>query len=178
GFISPVSSGAVYRREVFANVGYVDESFDAAEDVEFNYRLEKAGLTCYTAPSLKVKYYPRDSLKSLFRQLVRYGQGRRRFTRKHPQAQTFQQQIPMFFVLGLFGAIPALVYLVVQADISLLPALLVTPFAFYFLLLLGVSTHIAAKNKWHYLLILPPIFFIIHFALGWGILKEGVVGER
>ena len=41
GYVSPRSHGAIYKREVFDRVGYVDESFDACEDVEFNYRIEK-----------------------------------------------------------------------------------------------------------------------------------------
>src|ERR1039457_2876628 len=86
GYCSPVSNGAAYRKDVFGKVGFVDENFDAAEDVEFNYRVEKAGLRCYTSPLLTVRYYPREKLSGLFRQMQRYGMGRYLFTRKHRES--------------------------------------------------------------------------------------------
>jgi hypothetical protein len=52
GPVNPMSAGALYRRSVFDRIGYYDESFDACEDVEFNYRVWKAGLT--------VDYQPED----------------------------------------------------------------------------------------------------------------------
>ena len=75
GFASPVSNGAVYTRRVFEKIGYVDERFDAAEDVEFNYRCAKAGLRSFTSMKAAVYYYPRSSLGTLFRQMSRYGSG-------------------------------------------------------------------------------------------------------
>ena len=43
-----MSSGFAYDREVFDRVGYFDETFDAAEDVEFHHRLKGAGIEAYT----------------------------------------------------------------------------------------------------------------------------------
>ncbi len=176
GFVSPVSSGAAYRRDVFKRVDYVDENFDAAEDVEFNYRVEKAGLTCYTAPSLKVKYYPRESLGKLVRQLIRYGRGRKCFARKHPAAITLNQLIPLFFVLGLPFAIFSFCLMVFQREVTIFPSLLVLPYVLYLLLLLVTSLLISRKNGWKYFRHLPIIFLIIHFSLGWGWLVERAFG--
>ena len=47
GYVSPVSMGCAYSRSVFDKIGYVDESFDACEDVEFNYRVEKEGFKTF-----------------------------------------------------------------------------------------------------------------------------------
>ena len=44
GFVDPASSGAAYRRSVFAALGEYDECFDACEDVEFNTRVRKSGM--------------------------------------------------------------------------------------------------------------------------------------
>jgi GT2 family glycosyltransferase len=101
GFASPVSNGAAYRQEVFEKVGYVDENFDACEDVEFNYRLEQAGLTAFTSPSLTVRYYPRESLQALFAQMRRYGRGRTRFYHHHPKALSLSALVPPCFVGGV-----------------------------------------------------------------------------
>ncbi len=99
--VSPRSSGAMYRREVFARVGTFDPAFDAAEDVEFNYRVEKAGLVCYTSKALAVRYEPRRTFGALWRQMVRYGIGRARLYRKHPDSFTIESLIPVGFAAGL-----------------------------------------------------------------------------
>ena len=76
GFVDPRSSGFAYDREVFSRVGYFDESFDAAEDVEFHYRLQAAGIQAYTSNRLTINSYPRSTIGGLFRQMMRYGLGR------------------------------------------------------------------------------------------------------
>lgn len=171
GFASPVSNGAVYHRHVFASVGYVDEDFDACEDVEFNYRVKKAGLTCYSSPSLAIKYYPRDNLTSLFRQMMRYGEGRRRFTRKHPEALTFNQLIPSAFVIGLISLF-LLFLLLPFVQISTYLAVLSIPYIAY----VSIITGITAKAMYLYGIRLgsciPPIVLTIHVGLGLGFLKE------
>jgi len=174
GFASPVSNGAAYKREVFGSVGYVDETFDAAEDVEFNYRVELAGFTCYTSPLLTVRYYPRDSLFGLFRQMRRYGMGRRKFTRKHPQALTLNQLIPAFFVSGLFCLAATL--LIFPFTGLLLPSLLLAlPYGLYLLLLLAAALKVVFKDGVRYAVPVPAIIFVIHFGLGWGFVKEALV---
>ncbi len=84
GFVNPVSSGFAYNREVFGQVGYFDEAFDAAEDVEFHHRLRFGGIQAYTSPELTIYSYPRQALAGLFWQMTRYGIGRARCLRKHP----------------------------------------------------------------------------------------------
>src|SRR5262249_38428779 len=44
-FVDPDNVAVAYRRVVFDTVGFFDESFDACEDVEFNTRCRRAGLT-------------------------------------------------------------------------------------------------------------------------------------
>jgi hypothetical protein len=84
--------------------------------VEFNYRVEQAGLKCYTSPKLTIRYYPRENLRGLFRQMQRYDKGRRKFTGKHGEALTINQLIPAAFVAGLICLICALaLYLFIGA---------------------------------------------------------------
>ncbi|HYE67259.1 MAG TPA: glycosyltransferase family 2 protein [Anaerovoracaceae bacterium] len=170
GFASPVSNGAAYRREVFDKIGYVDEDFDAAEDVEFNYRVEKAGLTAYTSPKLAVLYYPRGNLRGLFRQMMRYGVGRCRFIRKHPTALTINQLVPLFFVLGLIMlGLTAFLLLAVGAS---LPFLLIgSVYALYFIILVVEAVCVAATQRAEYLPLLPMIFLTVHVGIGCGFLK-------
>lgn len=174
GFASPVSNGAVYRKDVFDTVGYVDETFDAAEDVEFNYRIEKAGCKAYISPRLTIRYYPRENVKGLFRQMARYGMGRRRFILKHPEALSLSQMVPAMFVVGIlvWGVTCAVIFL------NPLPFLCVSlMYSFYLLVTLIESVRLAHRTP-DCVLLLPWIFFVIHYGLGWGFLKEVVVRSR
>src|SRR5207245_2641608 len=99
-----------YRREVFETVGLFDERFDACEDVDFNHRVEQAGFRCFFTPRVRVRYFPRSSLTGLFRQMERYGRGRVRLLRKHPETFTLAGLLPGAFVLGT-AAGPALAWL-------------------------------------------------------------------
>lgn len=173
GFASPVSNGAAYKRRVFETVGYVDENFDAAEDVEFNYRVELAGFKCYTSPLLTVRYYPRENLRGLFRQMTRYGRGRRKFTRKHPQALTVNQLIPAGFVIGLCVLALSLLLFVV-AGIAAPLYLAVLPYGFYLLLVAAAATKVAFKDGGQYAVPVPSIIFVIHFGLGWGFVRQSL----
>ena len=75
-----------------------DESFDACEDVEFNTRVAAAGYKAYTDPRLSVYYEPRNSFRGLFRQMMRYGIGRVRLARKHPESASLSQWAPAVLV--------------------------------------------------------------------------------
>ena len=78
-----------------------DESFDACEDVEFNTRVAAAGYKAYTDPRLSVYYEPRSSFRGLFRQMMRYGIGRVRLARKHPESASLSQWAPAVLVAAL-----------------------------------------------------------------------------
>ncbi|MGA1863747.1 MAG: glycosyltransferase family 2 protein [bacterium] len=180
GFVSPVSVGAIYKKEVFEKIGYVDEDFDACEDVEFNYLVEKSGFKGYISPSLTVKYYPRETLKDLFRQMIRYGQGRFRFIKKHPEVINLDM---LFLPLFVFGLSVLSFFIICTSVCSLWPlstfwffafTLLSGAYGLYFSLILIESLRIAATKGWRYSSYLPFIFFVIHFGLGWGFI-EGIL---
>ena len=109
-WVSPISVATMYHRSLFEKFGAFDERFDAAEDVEFNYRLEKGGVKCLISGQFSVKYYPRDRLRSLFRQLYRYGKGRARFLIKHPTRFRPEVLIPPGVVLLPLSLPLALLY--------------------------------------------------------------------
>jgi cellulose synthase/poly-beta-1,6-N-acetylglucosamine synthase-like glycosyltransferase len=168
GFVSPVSHGAVYKREVFEKVGYVDESFDVCEDVDFNYRVEKAGFKTYMSPSIAIKYYPRESVAALWRQMVRYGKGRYQFLRKHPETFSVTGLAPVVLVAGL-ALLPVLG--MVHSTFFKLFGLLG---GFYLLAVLGSSFAIAFRSGFKYFRYLPMIYLSIHFGLGIGFVSKFV----
>jgi succinoglycan biosynthesis protein ExoA len=174
GYCSPVSNGAVYLKGIFKDVGYVDENFDACEDVEFNYRVEKGGFKAYTSPSLAIKYYPRENLKGLFKQMKRYGLGRFKFIEKHPEALNLNMLIPPAYVVGWFFLI-FLGLLTSVLPLSLLKVIFIifsVIYGSYMLLIIGESFIISVKKGLHFFKYLPFIFFTIHFGLGYGFIRQ------
>jgi succinoglycan biosynthesis protein ExoA len=180
GYVSPVSNGSIYKKEIFEKIGHVDESFDACEDVEFNYRIEKAGFKAYMSPSLAVKYYPRESLKDLFNQMKRYGMGRFKFINKHPEAADINTLIPPIFVLGLlvliafglYSILSFLFLLIKPASVDVAMGVLGLIYGVYVIVVLGESLRICLKRGLRFFKYLPTIFFTVHFGLGSGFLNE------
>ena len=167
GFVPAKSVAVAYRRSVFEQVGTFDERFDACEDVEMNHRIDRAGLRCFFTPEAAVHYAPRDSLSGLFRQLVRYGRGRVRLLRKHPETFSLQSLVPLLFVIGLIAGSPLslvsswllLVYLVV---VGLYAAIVLLAASW-----IGFQSHDRRLCPW-----LPAVLVTIHFASGTGMLLE------
>jgi succinoglycan biosynthesis protein ExoA len=167
-FVDPDSSGAAYRREVFEKVGYFDEDFDAAEDWEFNYRVGRAGFKSFTSFRLAVYYYPRKNLVGLFRQMKRYGIGRFRFLIKHRRGLSSGTLFPVLFVMGL-------IILPLLSLISGLGTVLLGIFLGSYLAIdLFFSIIASIKNNFRFLIVLPPIYFIIHAGTGWGFISEAL----
>ncbi len=171
GFVKPQSVAVAYRRGVFERVGLFDESFDACEDVEFNHRIDKAGLRCFFTPRVAVRYHPRATLAGLFRQMVRYGRGRVRLLRKHPETFGVGCFVPAAFVLGVAIG-PALAWLS-----PWLAALYAGGVGLYALVVTLASLCLAVRARDVRLLPwLPLVFLAIHFGAGAGLLLEGVAG--
>jgi succinoglycan biosynthesis protein ExoA len=168
----PAHSVAVaYRRSVFDQIGLFDERFDACEDVEFNHRIDRAGLRCVLAPELRVCYEPRASLTALFRQLMRYGRGRMRLLRKHPDTFSPVGFMPALFLAGcLTGSMTLLVsrWLAIAYLICL---------AIYICIVGLASLAVAWRmRQWALLPCLPVVFVTLHVAAGAGILGELIAG--
>ncbi len=166
GFVNPTSSGATYRRSVFDRVGMFDESFDACEDVELNYRVFKGGFRAYSSPALAVYYHPRASLRGLFKQLVRYGRGRFRFIRKHPDAVTISQFVPPGFLAWVVvSGLAAFSSIIVRQA-------LVATMAIYAAVVLGFSAVLGMRHGWRHFIVAPAVYPTIHFGLGAGFWAE------
>ncbi len=170
GFVPPQSVAVAYRREVFERVGLFDERFDACEDVELNHRIDRAGLRCYFTPRVALPYHPRSSLAGLFRQMSRYGRGRVRLLRKHPETFSPGVFVPGAFVLGVLAG-----PLVGHFSFWLFAAYLAT-LALYGCLVGLASVGVARKAGRELLPRLPLVFVTVHVGAGWGILSEALGG--
>jgi succinoglycan biosynthesis protein ExoA len=173
GFVRPQSVAVAYRRSVFERVGLFDEAFDACEDVEFNHRVDRAGLRCFFTPKVGVRYYPRSSLPGVFRQMVRYGRGRLRLLRKHPDTLSLPCLVPGAFVLGVALG-PVLAALVPWLSVLYGGAL-----GLYGLLVaLASLTCVLRTRDLRLLPWLPLVFVAVHTGAGCGLLQELVAGGR
>lgn len=166
-FVNAASSGAMYRREVIEKIGYFDEDFDACEDVEFNFRADQAGLKALISPKLTVEYAARKSFGALFRQLYRYGIGRWRLFRKHPATMGLGTIITILFVIGVF------LYPLIWLSSTEIGLLATVPVLIYLAVVVGVSFRIVKNQPRSMLVMLPFVFFTIHFSLGIGFLAGG-----
>ncbi len=165
GEVDPTSSGAMYARSVFGEIGYFDENFDACEDVDFGYRIKKAGLKSFLSPRLKTFYYPRSNIGGLWRQMVRYGKGRFRFAFKHREFSVIQW-------LAGAGVFVFLALLLLSLFSSGIASVFRTVTALYLLMVVFYSLFLAIKEKHAGCLLYGPLFFpTIHFGLGTGFLS-------
>ncbi len=164
GWAPAASNGAAYRAHVFDIVGYVDEDLDACEDLDFNTRIDEAGLRCWTSPRFAIGYYARDSVPALFRQMWRYGLGRFRFLLRHPARLDPATLAPPLLVL-LLAATP-----VVAAWIPGLLPLVLLPAGAWLLTILAASLVLAVRTGWRHFPRYLVIFPAIHLGLGLGFL--------
>jgi len=95
----------VYRREVFDRIGTFDERFVRNQDDELNLRLIRGGGRILLVPSLRIRYYVRDSIRKLFRQYYQYGFWKWRVFRKHGRPGSIRQLAPSGFVAALAVAV-------------------------------------------------------------------------
>jgi succinoglycan biosynthesis protein ExoA len=165
---APAKSVAVaYRRSVFDQVGPFDESFDACEDVELNHRIDRAGLRCFFTPKIQIRYFPRSSLRGLFHQMARYGRGRVRLLRKHPETFSAGGFIPAAWLAGMaLGPLAGLIW-------PLLWWVYGGVVAFYLATVVATSVAIALRHgEPRFLGWLPVVFLTVHVSSGSGVLSE------
>ncbi len=111
---------ALFDLQRFRAVGGYDESFRANEDAEFDARLTRAGGRIWLSQELTITYYPRTTLRGLFRQYLAYGQGRARMLLRHRRRPKLRQLLPMgvapavalaaFTAVQPLGALPAAIW--------------------------------------------------------------------
>jgi len=100
---------ALMKVSIFRQMGGYDESFQHNEDAELDYRLNKAGYRIWMTDKTSMVYYPRASVKPLFRQYFGYGRGRARNFLKHRASPSLRQMIPLAVAPITIGALLAIV---------------------------------------------------------------------
>lgn len=84
----------VWRRETLAAHGGWDEGWPVNQDTELAARIRKAGGRIVCVPQMAAAYIPRDSLRALRRQYLRYGVYRAKTARRHPESLRRSNLLP------------------------------------------------------------------------------------
>jgi glycosyltransferase involved in cell wall biosynthesis len=156
-----VIGAGIYEKKIVEKIGTFDESLKRSGDYEFNYRVTSNGYKMYFDPSLKIYFYSRANLKSLFMQQFRTGFWKIKIWAKHRGAILPRHLIPAFFILWLLAGIFILfldrIYIIVW----------IIPILIYLILALIFSLKAMSKNTiWIFILLSYPI---LHISYGAGI---------
>lgn len=96
---------ALMSMAAFRAVGGYDESFRFNEDAELDYRLTQAGYTIWLTDATGMIYYPRSTMKGLFKQYFGYGGGRARNILKHRMKPRLRQMLPLVILPAVLMAL-------------------------------------------------------------------------
>jgi glycosyltransferase involved in cell wall biosynthesis len=100
GYVDTLAFGA-HRRDLFTDIGGYDEEMVCNQDDEFNHRVLQAGKKIWMDPTIKTKYYARQSFIRLFKQYFNYGFYKIRGIQKRRKVFSIRHLIPSFFIISL-----------------------------------------------------------------------------
>lgn len=123
----------VFRKEILEKLGGFNEKMLRGQDWELNLRIRESGEQVWFDPRLEVTYYPRSSLAKLAKQFFDTGAWRAQLTKAHINRANLRYFAPPLVVLasvsglighltgvlGYFGLIPLITYLLGVTLISL-----------------------------------------------------------
>lgn len=155
-----------WPREIFDQVGRFDETLAVNEDYEHSYRIRKAGGRVFLTPDIRSDYYGRQTLRELWQQFFRYGQGKVRvLVKASGSARPRHFAAPAFVAALILGAI--------LAPVCRRAARLWKGVLLSYALANGTASILAAAGKgWGMRLRLPVVFTMMHLAWGSGFWYE------
>lgn len=153
---------AAMRLDRFLSLGGYDDSFSHNEDAEFDARLRRDGGTIWLDATIRIRYFPRDTIAGLWRQYSGYGRGRARNVLKNRERPRLRQMIPVLNILLLAFSILILPWTWLG---------LVWPSA-YLALLGGTSLVMPVLKRSPCGLWCGPVLGVMHTAWGLGFLAQ------
>ena len=150
-----------WRASTLRELGGWNEEWAVNEDYELNYRLRARGGRILVTPTMRLRYYVRDSLRGLAKQYFRYGFWKVKTLRAHPASLRWRQAVPPLFALALIGSAGAAMY-----DRWLA---LIVPGVYVVGTIVG-SVALGLRRGWKYVPVLPFVFATMHVCWGIGFL--------
>jgi len=155
-----------WKKATLLSIGLFDEVLVRNQDDELNLRLIRAGGKIWQSPKIKSWYYPRASIKYLFRQYVQYGYWKIRVIQKHKIPASIRHLIP-----GTFLAL--LIFLGISSPFSNLSLKIFCGLLGFYFTANIIATILTCKEprKRKYIPIMPFVFFAYHFGYAYGFLR-------
>lgn len=169
GYVDTIPYGC-WRKTTLERFGLFDETLIRNQDDELNLRIVRNGGKVWQSPHIVSWYYPRASLRGLFRQYLQYGFWKVAVIRKHRVPASWRHLVPGLFILvnvallvsilaGVVAAVPNVRW-PVRVWVGLNAAYLASTFA--------VALVVARRHGWALFPILPIVFSIYHVSYGIG----------
>lgn len=95
-----------FRKELFEKIGLYDEELTRNQDNELNERILNSGGCIYMVPSIKIKYFARESYKKLWDMFYQYGFFGPLVDIKLGRRTRLRRYIPSIFILSLVLPLP------------------------------------------------------------------------
>ena len=167
GKYTPRSFNFGVSRQVWETVGGYKIT-RLGEDIEFSFRIIKAGFKVSLIPEAYIYHKRRTSFKQFFKQLHFFGRARINITRFFPEQLKLVHTFPMFFTLFVFSLPFSYFFQARIFSISIL--LLMSYFIILFIDSLRVNKSLSVA------LLSLPACFIQLFAYGLGFMEEAGKG--
>lgn len=153
-----------FRRSLVETIGPFDDSMDCNEDDEFSFRIKKSGGHIVCNPAIRSRYHSRATLRSLWRQYLRYGYWKVRLIRGFARQMRGRHFVPASAVL--VGALLALLGFL-HPPFWLALAFACAAYVFF---AIAATVALARNGISASLLVAPFVFPVLHMAYGTGFL--------
>lgn len=155
-------SNSFYRKQALRDVGMFSEDLgNQGEDWDMGAKLQAKGYVVYGVHDSFVWHHLRPDAKSFWKNMVFYGDGRMRLTKKHPAILKLKYLAPLFFIPAF--VLSAVLFAIFHYSLLLLPFL-------YFPFIALYSINISIKKPALIPLVFT-VFFLQHFGYSFGELK-------
>ena len=103
-YVDHVPFGA-YPVDLARQIGGWNENLSVNQDFEFDVRIGATGRKLILDPLIVIDWENRQTFEALFRQYRRYGRGKTRVVRIHPQSMKLRHLVAPIFVAAVFAAV-------------------------------------------------------------------------
>lgn len=158
---------ALMRIQSFRDAGGYCEAMACNEDAELDHRIGLGEGRIWLEPSGAIKYFPRTTPRSLWRQYFKYGSGRARNVVRHRMSMKIRQLIPV--AVSISVAMLALLWVT---------PLLAVPASVWLITVLSVGALIGAYKGGGWRFLTGFAAAIMHLAWGTGFIWELVRNPR
>ncbi len=162
GYVDTAVYG-LYKKSIFNEVGFFDETMARSQDLEFHGRVKKSGGTFYFNPLIKSTYYTRNTVKKMLKQAYGNGKWNMIMLKRGISGLSLRHLVPFAFVLFLFFSI--------IGGFFYTPIWLLCAGIILLHLILGLIFAIKRTNSIVHILQMPFLFFSLHTAYGIGYFK-------